>query len=269
MNRNPNRAALGLAAGILVLAVLACGSNAPAQATATSASTPTTQPSPTFTPVPLYQVVSLVSTPTDETGKSPAYTVKAGTPFLQGSDDQRVVNFNNEMSGLTQEEIAKFRDNARVAVAVPGGGGSTYDQSYKVLSPAGNILSIKFDILIYIAGAAHPVSHSRTVTYDLEAGSDVTLDQLFLPNSNYLDLIANYCSTELGKRNIDFGANSSGAAPLPENYTNWNVTAQGLLITFDEYQVAAYVAGPQEVTVPYSELQSIIDPHGTLKAFLP
>jgi hypothetical protein len=211
----------------------------------------------------------LSSVPTDETGKSPDYTIKAQTPALQGSQDARATNFNGEMTQLTQEEIAKFRDNARVAVKIPGAGGSFYDQSYQLLSSPGNILSLKFAIMIYISGAAHPVTHSRTVTYDLETGSDVTLDQLFLPNSNYLDLIANYCKGELSKRNIDFAEFSNGAQALPENYTNWNVTQDGLLITFDEYQVAAYAAGAQQVTVPYSELKSAIDPHGPLGSFLP
>jgi hypothetical protein len=247
---------------------LACGTSAP-QATATPTVPPTQPLTPTFTPIPLYKVITLVSNPTDETGKSPDYTIKAQTPFLQGSEDQRVINFNNEMLGLTQEEIAKFKDNARVGVQIPGAGGSFYDQSYEYLSPPGNILSLKFDIMIYISGAAHPGTHSRTVTYDLEAGSDVTLAQLFTAGSSYLDLIANYCSTELGKRNIDFGANSSGAAPLPENYTNWNITEKGLLINFDGYQVAAFAAGPQRVTVPYSELKPVIDPHGPLAGYLP
>jgi hypothetical protein len=41
-----------------------------------------------------------------------------------------------------------------------------------------------------------------------------------------------------------------------------------LLITFDEYQVAAYAAGPQTVVVPYSELKGLIDPQGALGNFI-
>jgi hypothetical protein len=52
-----------------------------------------------------------------------------------------------------------------------------------------------------------------------------------------------------------------------ENYRNWNITPDGLMITFDEYQVAPYAAGPQTVTVPYSELRGLINPEGVLKQF--
>ena len=211
----------------------------------------------------------MVSNPTEQTGKSPDYTLKAQTPFLQRSEDLRVTNFNNEMALLTQEEIAKFRDNLVQIVPLPGSTGSAYDQTYKLLSAPGNLLSFKFEIYINITGAAHPNTHSRTVTYDLETGADVRLEQLFLPGSDYLGTIANFCIAQLKTRNIGFEAFSSGADPLPENYGSWNVTPDGLLITFDPYQVAAYAAGPQDVIVPYAELKSIIDPHGPLAQFLP
>ena len=259
---------LGCGFGIIVAAVLACIAT-PTALPATSTNVPPTLTNPpTQTPAPLYLSVTLGSAPTSETGQKPAYTVKAQIPVLQGSDDARVSNFNNEMTQLTQEEIAKFKDNARVAYSTPGSPGSAYDQQYKLLSAPGNLLSLKFDIYIYIDGAAHPTTHSRVVNYDLEAGKDVTLEQLFLPGSNYLDMIANYCIAQLKTRDIGFEAFSSGAQPLPENYGNWNVTPDGLLITFDEYQVAAYAAGAQEVVVPYAELKSVIDPHGLLAQFI-
>jgi len=269
MKSNPGKLALGVVFGILFATLLACGSApVPLQATDTPQLVATEVLTPTFTPIPLASVVSLVSNLTEETGQSPNYTINAQTPFLQNSEDMRVVNFNNEMALLTQEEIASFRDNVAQILPSPDSTGSFYDQQYTVLSPPGNLLSLKFQIMIYIQGAAHPGTHSRTVTYDLEAGSDVRLADLFLPGSDYLERIANYCIAQLSTRDIGFEASSSGAQPLPENYGDWNITSDGLLITFDEYQVAAYAAGPQEVIVPYAELQSVIDSQGPLAGFI-
>jgi Protein of unknown function (DUF3298) len=284
----------GLVLSILLASMLGCGSSPtlqpttgslpvppteevteapPAPATAVLTEPPPNPPidasTPTFTPIPVYSVLNLVSNLTEESGKSPDYTIKAQTPFYQGSEDQRVTNFNNEMTLLTQEEIARFRDNLMQVQPMPGSPGSFYDQTYKILSPPGDLVSMKYQIMIYIQGAAHPGTHMRTVTYDLDAGSDVRMEQLFLPGSNYLERVANYCIGQLGSRNIGFESFSKGAQPLRENYGNWNITTDGLLITFDEYQVAAYAAGPQEVNVPYTELQSIIDPRGPLAGFLP
>jgi hypothetical protein len=41
-----------------------------------------------------------------------------------------------------------------------------------------------------------------------------------------------------------------------------------LAITFDEYQVAPYAAGPQTVVVPFSELTNLLNPEGPAKSFL-
>jgi hypothetical protein len=270
MRSNTRKLIPGFVSGFLLATILACGgTSVPLQTTDTPYVPPTVEFTPTFTPIPLASVVSLVSTPTEETGSSPDYTIKAQTPFLQGSEDLRITNFNNEMTLLTQEEIAKFKDNVSQTTSLPGATGSFFDQQYKLLSPLSNLVSLRFQIMIYIQGAAHPGTHSRTVTYDLEAGSDVKLADLFLPGSDYLEKIANYCIAQLRTRPIDFESFSSGAAPVPENYGNWNITPDGLLITFDEYQVAAYAAGAQEVTVPFADLQSIIDAHGPLAGALP
>jgi hypothetical protein len=259
---------LGVISGALLASVLACGTSVPPP-TPTVNIPPTETFRPTATPLPLFRSVTLVTVPTQETSTSPAYTINAQTPSLQGSDDPRAIQFNNEMVQLTLEEIASFKDNARMIQPSPGSAGSSYIQQYEVLSPNGNLISVKFTIRVYIAGAAHPGTHSRTVTYDLEVGKDLTFGELFLPNSDYLDPIAAYCAGELEKRPIDFDSFSSGAEAMPENYANWNVSQDGLVITFDEYQVAAYAAGPQVVLVPYSELASVLSPNGPLATLMP
>ncbi len=266
--RNSHKLSLGAALSLLLFATLACAAGG-----AKATPTPTQEPStptvpPTSTPPPLYLSVSIISVPRSEDSKKPEYTAKAQVPNLQGSNDDRVTKFNGEMDGLTTEEIARFKDNARMGYAFPGSAGSSYEQKFTVLSKPGNLISIKFDIFTYVQGAAHPGMHTRVVNYDLESGQDLSLDQLFKPGSDYLQTIATYCIGELKTRQIDFQANAAGADPTVQNYSNWNVTPDGLLITFDEYQVAAYALGPQLVTVPYSALQSIIDPNGPLKDYL-
>jgi hypothetical protein len=141
--------------------------------------------------------------------------------------------------------------------------------SFKLLTPPGNFISLKFEITSYIKGAAHPFDYSRTATYDLEKGDDVTLDQLFLPGSNYLEIISTYCVAKLQNSEIGPVLSNEGAQPDPKNYRNWNITADGLLITFDEYQVAPYAAGPQQVMIPYTELTAINNPQGPLAIYRP
>jgi hypothetical protein len=228
---------------------------------------PTVPAPPTSTTTPLYEQVTLQTTPWQETGTPFDYTIQADVPMLAGSSDPRVQNFNVEMRAVVDDAVAMFKQNLAGLTPTPNSTVSTFELHYSVVSPPGDLISVMFTIQTYYSGAAHPADASRTVTYDLEAGKDLSMTDLFLPNSDYLTQIAKYCSAQLSTRDIGFQGFELGATATPENYRNWNVTADGLLITFDEYQVAPYAAGPQAVVLPYSELASLIDPHGPLAQY--
>ena len=253
----------------ILFTILACGSGTPTPLSPTDSPVPlpTETSLPTLTQPPLHLSVTLATVPMKEQGISPNYTIDAQVPTLQGSNDQRVTNFNNEMNLIIQQEISVFKDNLRELIVTPVSKSSSFNEKFSLLSAPGNYLSLKFEIIKYIDGAAHPSTHSRTVTYDLEAGSDISLDRLFRPGNNYLPLISNYCLAQLSPKIPDLL--TAGVDPNPDNYHEWNITPNGLLITFDENQVAAYALGPQQVVIPYKELQTIIDPQGPLASFLP
>jgi hypothetical protein len=245
-----------LVALVLMMSVLACSLS------------PVATPVPTE--IPLYQQVTLTSVDYEESGTGPNYTLTTHTPALTGSDDSRLTNFNQQMTAIVQAEVDSFKQNLLMLPVEPIANGSFLEVNFEQVSPAGNLTSLKFRVNFYSDGAAHPGSYSHTATYDLQAGSFLTLDRLFTPGADYLTAISDYCIAELLSRDIAFDpAMITGADPDVVNYQNWNITADGLLITFDEYQVAAYAAGPQLVTIPYGELQSIINPDGPLAEFLP
>jgi hypothetical protein len=88
------------------------------------------------------------------------------------------------------------------------------------------------------------------------------LDDLFLPDVDHLAALAAFWEADITSRDPAFWPD--GASPADVNYRNWNITPDGLLITFDEYQVAPYAAGPQEIEVPYIALVGWIDMEGVL-----
>jgi len=248
-------------AGIMLFFVQACG-------TIASVSPPMPSPIlPTVTPIPLSRQVTLTSITFKEDGQAPIYTISAQTPRFAGSDDPRAQTFNKKVSDLIQGEIEYFRKHILAqTTAVSVSAGSFFEAKYMVVFQNENIWSLKFDFMGYADGAAHPYHYSMTFNYDLEQGKKLSLDDLFRPDSNYLEVVSSYCIFELSKRDIGFyGGFEQGAEPAPKNYRNWNITSNGLIITFDEYQVAPYVAGPQMVFVPYVELRKVVDAQGPLK----
>jgi len=249
---------------VVTFLIQACGT---VPAVSVSASLPA---SPTITPIPLSRQVILTSISFKEEGQAPVYTISAQTPKLTGSDDPRVQVFNQKVDELIQNEIEYFRKNILAqATATAISAGSFFEEKYTVIFQSENIWSLKFDFMGYADGAAHPYHYSMTFSYDLEQGKKLSLDDLFKSDSNYLEAVSSYCIFELSKRDIGFyGGFEQGAEPTPENYRNWNITSNGLMITFDEYQVAPYAAGAQIVTVPYEQLQEKIKRQGALSSLV-
>lgn len=251
----------------LVLTAMACASllepvptRAPAVALPTALSTKAS--------IPLYQQVKLSTSPLEEQGQLFGYKVTAQTPVLVGSSDASVKVFNAEMKTIVDQAVADFKQKLSDLPATPDSQASTFDLRYNLLSPPGDILSLKFDIRTYYTGAAHPSTVSRTVTFDLQQGKDVGLSELFIPGADFLTPISKFCINQLSKRDIGFADFELGATATLENYRNWNITADGLMITFDEYQVAPYAAGPQTVVIPYNQLAQLIRPDGPLGPYL-
>ena len=251
---------------VLLLSSISC------TAAASIIATPTTVPSlvpPTPTSAPsISQQVTLVAKPANETNQNPPFTITSETPELTGSDDPRVAAFNQRLNDLVSKEVDTWRQSFLQNTAPVVNNGSSLNVKYTLVSQMRDIWSFKFDFDFYSDGAAHPGLNSITLNYDLAQGKDLALADLFLPNSDYLGAISQYCVHELSKQPFFDTAFAEGAKPTPENYRNWNITPDGLMITFDEYQVAPYAAGPQTINVPYSELKSLINPQGPLARLL-
>ncbi len=129
------------------------------------------------------------------------------------------------------------------------------------------ILSILFQSSQY-SGGAHPSASHASINYDISNGKALALADLFRNDSDYLRIIADRVKKELSQREGLFPDQINlGAAPTLDNYRTWNTTPAGLLITFEEYQVGAYAAGPQSVLIPYAELRTWLSPTGPLGKF--
>ena len=117
---------------------------------------------------------------------------------------------------------------------------------------------------VYYGGAHGGIWHS-TFTYDFKRDRDLKLEEIFAPKSDYLKSLAFLCRGALHKSlGMSVGDDTEwlerGSAPTVANYSNWNITPTGLLITFSDYQVASYAQGESKVLIPYSKIKHIMKP---------
>jgi hypothetical protein len=132
-------------------------------------------------------------------------------------------------------------------------------------------LSIEFVFQTYGAGAAHPNSLTRTLTFGLKPFRGIELGDLFVPASDYLRILSDYCIEELHKmqphRWNDPSERAerlklrrdewimSGAGAQYDNFRPFLLANEGILVFFDAYKVGSYAEGRYEVFVPFHLLR--------------
>lgn len=218
--------------------------------------------------------VEIASKQIKESNKKLRYEIAAQYPQLTGGTNPNFEKFNQAARGLVVKEVSDFKkgmqpEGEEAELPADESGASDLSVNYTVALAQDDLMSVKFDISNYEAGAAHPNPYSRVLNYDLKNGKQIRLSDLFKPGAKFLQTIATYCIADLKKQQKDLPVDQieSGAEAKSENYTSWTIMRRGLGITFDAYQVAPYAAGPQFVLVPYSTLKDLINPDGPLAQF--
>lgn len=213
--------------------------------------------------------VVLVSKTLHEKNAEAGYEVNATYPEVSNFRDkvmERQINRIIEQKVIAHVE--SFKSSTRESRRVDESDISTLDIGYQQekLTSLPHILGFRLTQSYFEVGAAHPGQTTETFNFDLRTGKVITLDDLFEPQSGYLDIISAHSIREL-KNRLGAGAHEQieyGARPVPENYEAFLITDSGIRIIFNQYQAAAYAAGEQEVLVPYLELFDVLSKDGPL-----
>ncbi len=152
------------------------------------------------------------------------------------------------------------------------GNGSQLDVSSEASVTGGSLFSVRLTKFSYYAGAAHPMTTVTTFNYSTIAYGEIdSIGKLFRKDSGYLNFISNYCMTKLREHAVKEGYDNvddmivDGASAKEENYKNWYVDSDSLVIIFNPYQAGPYVMGIQTVSIALSEMTAMIDPKGPLE----
>lgn len=119
------------------------------------------------------------------------------------------------------------------------------------------------DITSYIfsvssfTGGAHPNNYLRSIRFLKD--KLITIDTLLSYDKNMLRKMCTYSRSQFLSRD-DFKDKEiiqmmiEGTSEKTENYSNFAITNNGILVFFDYYQVAPYYYGVQKVLIPYNKL---------------
>ena len=200
-----------------------------------------------------------------------------------GTSQQRA--FNKYVKGLLTNDIQSFKafcsNNRKYANGKQRDMEYFLGAHYEVLYADKNLISIKITEESF-TGYLNSDYYLVSINYDLKDGRLLNLSDLFIPKTNYLKAVSELCIKELEGRDLscsgksDFVKNSEvalaemseGASPKKENYQHWNITPNGIKVTFGEYQIGPGCLGLIDVEVPYNLLKERISSRSPLNAIV-
>jgi len=180
-------------------------------------------------------------------------------------------DINNVIDTMVSGNVKRFViEVSQMPEKTVNGNGSSLDISSDANIVNGMLFTGQLTVFSNIAGMAHPMTTIQSFNFNLADGNYIELSDLFKSSSDYLKYISDECINQLtakaekeGYTNIN-DMITSGASPNANNFSVWNIKDDNLVLTFNPYQVAPYVFGSQSVSIPLSNMTSMLEPKGPL-----
>lgn len=109
-----------------------------------------------------------------------------------------------------------------------------------------DVVSVKL-VLSQYTGGAHPLTLVSGVNYDRATGRQLLQNDAFTMLGMTAEEVSARATAEL-KAKLGDGMFEEGTNSNPENFSSFIISADSVTFIFQPYQVAAYAAGPQEVS---------------------
>lgn len=157
-----------------------------------------------------------------------------------------ISSIDSQITAQVESVVSQFRSDAHDE------GPSSMDTSYELNITYGrtyigpDIISGRLYITGYLGGA-HPNTMIDGINYDRSTGKKLTLDDALRLTGLSLKEVAGRSAEEFSSI-LGAAFFPAGAAAKPENYSSFSVSSDEVTFIFQPYQVAAYAAGPQEVS---------------------
>jgi hypothetical protein len=120
----------------------------------------------------------------------------------------------------------------------------------------GHVLSVPFDGLRTTRGTAHPTKLAAGLVFDLRTGARIRISDVFSSTPAGLRRLQSAVTTELTRR-LGHTPDPTLTAPTVANYDQFVVSPNGLTVIVADLP---FVFGPQNVTVPWTQLSDLVRP---------
>ncbi len=178
------------------------------------------------------------------------------TATIQESNEVYAINVKYPQFGISQID-AQIKADVDAAVkeikdtpAIPedsAAGQNTLDGSFESAYIGPDVISVKL-ILSQYTGGAHGMTIFSGVNFDRATGKRLTQADAFRMIGMNVQQVSTAASAQLKQRLGEDVFFEDGANTNTENYSSFVITKDKVTFIFQQYQVAPYAAGPQEVS---------------------
>lgn len=132
------------------------------------------------------------------------------------------------------------------------------------------LISFRLTHSVMAMGQMHPIDYYETINYDLRRGRPLRERDVF--RKGYTRVLSDFSRRHIKENyEMDYTTDEwlkSGTSPRKKNFPNWNIVPEGILISYEDYQIAAHAFGQLELIVPYEYLKGVLRNTAVTKSFV-
>lgn len=183
-------------------------------------------------------------------------------PVIEGMENSELMNginrqFEEKAMNVKSETEKSARELAEECLVngYPYRTCSVYTE-YEVRINDNKTMSIPVTYYQY-TGGAHGYSYKETVNLDLENEKELQLKDLFDGSKDYLSVLTDLILKQMEKAKDDLFPDTLTSFRASDDL-KFYLTDDGMVVYFDPYEVAPYVAGIVEFEIPYESLKDVL-----------
>lgn len=132
--------------------------------------------------------------------------------------------------------------------------------TFEIKTNERNVLSLSLTNYAFAYQHAHGLTLIKSLTFDTETGRSYTLQDLFKPGSDYVDVLSTFVQKQINERDIPILNNFSTISPDQDFY----IADKSLVLYFQLYEITPYYIGLPMFPISVFDLQDIIVEDGPL-----
>jgi hypothetical protein len=224
---------------------------------------PGVTPGPTAAPViPVVHGVVI-----DTSAPDSRWRVTFKKPVVSGVPEPAGTKINDAITAKVNGYIDAFTGSGLPAVTT-GAEPSTLQGDFTIALDSQTLLSLRFTLLTYVAGSAHPAGEPGSINFVVSTGDTINLTDILADPTGAIPTLSTQAhaalATALGSELTWTGP----ATSLSFFDKAWAMTQAGLEFAWPQGDLASMAAGMPNATLPWSSIKSIVKPDSPAGEFV-